>query len=174
MATQKQAEANRQNALQGGVKTEEGKKVSRLNAMKHGFFSKIVTDFDKLSCDDFLDEVYRHFAPTNIYETQLVEIMLSNMLAYRRVCIFESQLVSSELADAICGSEEFEIVLGRSKYQNKFSDDVMDELLKITRYKICAFNMITKSQHELERLVRMRNGEAMPLPAVCDINISTK
>ena len=32
----KQLEANRKNAKLGGVKTEEGKAVSRLNALKHG------------------------------------------------------------------------------------------------------------------------------------------
>ena len=33
--SQKQIEANRENAKLGGVKTEEGKAVSRYNAIKH-------------------------------------------------------------------------------------------------------------------------------------------
>ena len=37
--SQKQLEANRENAKLGGVKTEEGKAVSRYNAVKHGLLS---------------------------------------------------------------------------------------------------------------------------------------
>ena len=40
----KQLEANRENAKLGGVKTEEGKAVSRLNAIKHSILSNILTD----------------------------------------------------------------------------------------------------------------------------------
>ena len=34
--SKKQLKANRENAKKGGVKTEEGKRKSRLNAAKHG------------------------------------------------------------------------------------------------------------------------------------------
>ena len=40
--SQKQLEANRENAKLGGVKTEEGKAVSKYNALKHGLLSKEV------------------------------------------------------------------------------------------------------------------------------------
>ncbi len=40
--SQKQLEANRQNAKLGGVKTEEGKAVSKYNALKHGILSQEV------------------------------------------------------------------------------------------------------------------------------------
>ena len=40
--SQKQLEANRQNAKLGGVKTEEGKAISKYNAIKHGLLSKEV------------------------------------------------------------------------------------------------------------------------------------
>jgi len=173
MATEKQIEANKQNALQGGVNSEAGKKISRLNAVRHGFFSKIVTDFDKIAGKEFSDDIYEYFSPSNVYEAQLVEILLSNLLAFRRICLFESQLLLNGIDKAING-EELKIDFGQSEYQKKFRNAVTDEILKIKRYKICAFNMITKAQHELERLTRMRNGENVPFPAVCDVNISAK
>ena len=40
--SQKQLEANRENAKLGGVKTEEGKAVSKYNAIKHGLLSEEV------------------------------------------------------------------------------------------------------------------------------------
>lgn len=42
MTTEKQIEANRLNALKGGVKTGQGKAAVRLNAVSHGLLSKEV------------------------------------------------------------------------------------------------------------------------------------
>ena len=38
--SQKQIDANRENGKKGGVKTDEGKAVSKYNALKHGILSK--------------------------------------------------------------------------------------------------------------------------------------
>ena len=40
--SQKQIEANRENGKLGGVKTDEGKSVSKYNAIKHGLLSEEV------------------------------------------------------------------------------------------------------------------------------------
>lgn len=42
MLSQKQLEANRRNAKLGGVKTEEGKDISKYNALKHGSLAQEV------------------------------------------------------------------------------------------------------------------------------------
>ena len=40
MVSKKQLVANKQNARKGGVKTAEGKSLTRLNALKHGLLSE--------------------------------------------------------------------------------------------------------------------------------------
>jgi len=141
MATPKQVVANRRNALKGGVKSEDGKKKIRLNASKHGFFSKLVNEYDKISYKDFANEIYASFCPANVYESQLVEIILSNLLAYRRICFFESELISNEMEGSVNGDENISFEFGRSSYQDKFRGAITDELIKINRYKISSFNM---------------------------------
>ncbi|OGL82255.1 hypothetical protein A3I41_05460 [Candidatus Uhrbacteria bacterium RIFCSPLOWO2_02_FULL_48_18] len=42
MTSQKQIEANRENAKRGGVKSEEGKDVSKYNVLRHGILSREV------------------------------------------------------------------------------------------------------------------------------------
>ncbi len=45
MVSKKQLKANRENAKKGGVKTEEGKAITKYNALKHGLLAKeIVVD----------------------------------------------------------------------------------------------------------------------------------
>jgi len=172
MISEKQQIANENNAKLGGVKTEEGKAISRANATKHGFFSQLTTEYDRLMQKDFCDEIYSTFMPTNIYEAQLIEIMLSNFLAYRRACLVESSLFSSELDKSILPDDDpiKSFAINSTRYQIKFREDIADELLKFQRYKTSAFNSITKTQHELERLTRIKNGEAIPAPSICDVD----
>ena len=101
MASEKQIEANRQNASKGGVKTEGGKKTSRLNAIKYGFFSRIVTSYDKLDHEEFCEEIRLHFEPATEYEEQLVEILLTNLLAYRRISLIEQGLIRMRLEPTV-------------------------------------------------------------------------
>ena len=46
MATDRQIPANRRNGANGGVKTPQGKAVSRVNARKHGTFASALTPED--------------------------------------------------------------------------------------------------------------------------------
>jgi len=46
MATDRQIPANRRNGANGGVKTPQGKAVSRVNAGKHGTFASALTPED--------------------------------------------------------------------------------------------------------------------------------
>jgi len=146
MTTGKQINANRENALLGGVKTEGGKGKSRMNAVKHGFFSQIVLEFDKITHDEFCNQIYDYFSPDSIYEKQLVEIILSNLLAYRRICLKESESFNKAVTKDI--SDMFSLELS---YETKFENELMEEMLKFQRYKISAFNLMAKAQHELEK-----------------------
>ncbi|MBN1573618.1 MAG: hypothetical protein JW984_10525 [Deltaproteobacteria bacterium] len=166
MTTEKQIMANRKNGLLGGVKTEEGKQISRLNAVKYGFFSKILIEADKLSNQDLCEDIYNVFKPNNAYEALLVEIILSNLLTYRRICIIESELTQKTLK-----SNPLEFSFGQKSFECKMERDFTAELLKFQRYKVSCFNMIIKTQHELERLRRINSGEEIPPPEVSDINI---
>ena len=149
MATNKQTRANRENALLGGVKTDEGKSISRLNALKHGFFSRIVTQYDKLNHKEKTDAIQALFSPSDVYTAQLVEILLSNLLAYRRICLIETHLTRSEFEKAL-KSEDF--TLNDTAYRRRFRYELLDELLKFQRYKTSAFNLIIRAERELERL----------------------
>jgi len=146
MTTGKQINANRENALLGGVKTEGGKGKSRMNAVKHGFFSQIVLEFDKITHDEFCNQIYDYFSPDSIYEKQLVEIILSNLLAYRRICLKETESFNRTLT-----KDDSDWLSLDTSYETKFQKDIMDESLKFQRYKTSAFSLMAKAQHELEK-----------------------
>lgn len=97
MTTSRQVKANRKNAIKGGVKTGAGKAISSQNATKYGFFSKIVTEFNKLNNEDFCKSIYNCFMPANEYENQMVEILLSNLLTFRRICLVEKEYLETKI-----------------------------------------------------------------------------
>src|SRR5690348_3164583 len=78
MATLKQIEANRRNALQStGPKTPEGKVAVRLNSLRHGLYAKALL-LPGESCEDFdrlCDDLERDWQPQDRTEQQYVEEM---------------------------------------------------------------------------------------------------
>ncbi len=159
----------------GGPKTEGGKKVSRLNAIKYGFFSQLVTEYDKLQHGDLCDDIYESFGPQTTYEAQLVEILLSNLLAYRRISFVEHELFKKQLCPTVTrnimdNSEDF-IRVVKEGYKPTVEDEIIEELEKFQRYKTATTNLILKMQHELERLARLRSGEVVPCPVAGDVSL---
>ncbi len=76
LATQKQIEANRTNALKStGPTTDEGKQASAGNSLKHGILSqfRILPFEDETTFHEFSKMVSEAMAPVGNFETLLVE-----------------------------------------------------------------------------------------------------
>jgi len=84
MATERQIAANRITGLKGGVKTEEGKAISRLNARKHGIFASAVTEGDSEALRGLLDELIAELKPVGIVEQLLVDKLAMTYLRMQR------------------------------------------------------------------------------------------
>lgn len=169
MTTIKQIKANRKNALKGGVKTEKGKNITRMNAVKYGFFSKIITEYDKLMNEDFCKSIYDCFMPANEYENQMVEILLSNLLTFRRICLIEKEYIETKLHPD--EKMNFDICL-KEGYKPIIQLDLLDDLNKFQKYKTSIQNNIIKIEHELERLTANRYNENKIIPNSVDVNIT--
>lgn len=169
MTTTKQIKANRKNALKGGVKTEQGKSITRMNAVKYGFFSKITTEYDKLNNNDFCNKIYECFMPANEYENQIVEILLSNLLTFRRICLVEKEYIETKLHPDKEGDFNLYIEKG---YEPVIKLDLIDELNKFQKYKTSIQNNIIKIEHELERLIANRFNGNIIIPNSIDVNVT--
>ncbi len=106
MATEKQAEANRHNAEQStGPKTEEGKAIAKLNAIKHGILSEavLITKGDgqerKEAYLRLYDGLRDYFKPDGMMEEVLVEKILVCLWRKRRVLRFELGCLRKQLDD---------------------------------------------------------------------------
>ena len=106
MTSQKQIEANRQNAQQStGPKTTEGKTIAKLNAIKHGILSEAVLitkgggQERKEAYLAFYNGLRDYFQPQGTMEDTLVEQIVVTLWRKRRVLRFELGCLRKQLDD---------------------------------------------------------------------------
>ena len=153
--SQKQIEANQENGKKGGVKTEEGKSVSRYNAIKHGILSKQIL-FESEDENELLELEKRlrsELAPATEIELLLVDKIASNIWRLKRALSFEK--------DDVIFTSDFDGTVGLKSDADRFF-----------RYETMLERGIYKALHELERIQAKRNGEKVPLPIALDVDVS--
>jgi hypothetical protein len=105
--SEKQLEANKQNAQLGGVKTLEGKEIVKYNALKHGLLAKEIfipvgdgaenpEEFNAL-----IEALDTQFKPVGVLEEMLVEKIAVAYWRLRRAYRYEAGLIRDKLDDAI-------------------------------------------------------------------------
>ena len=179
--SQKQIEANRENAKKGGVKTEEGKAVSKYNALKHGILKTVVSEYEENFYTETIERLDEHFRPVGVLEKILIDRIGIYYLRLYRIAKAENEYMKSKLdrrhvvvKDLLDTSASYtKIIVENEGYLPRITDDEV-EILSSTylRYEIAVENRLYKALHELQRLQATRNGEAVPPPAVLDIDIS--
>lgn len=171
--SEKQIEANRENGKKGGVKTDEGKAVSKYNAIKHGLLSKevLVEGEDARALKEFEADIREKFAPEGPLEAILVDRIISCFWRLRRAVELER--------NAMEWSREHEITrihfettteeqMTRAAIKKMINNDTVE---KVLRYETTIERSIFKTLHELERLQASRNGEMVPLPTALDVHV---
>lgn len=80
MVTEEQLVANRENTLKGGVKTEEGKAIVRLNALKHGLFAEdlLLTAEDRKVLNDIWQRLIVELEMQGALEEMLIVCIVSS------------------------------------------------------------------------------------------------
>ena len=109
MATPAQIAANRRNSLLStGPRSEEGKAVSRFNALKTGIqaYSQIIPGEDPAALEELADGYHLQFRPATPVERFLVDILANADWQLRRLYTVEARLWELSLADGASGLGE--------------------------------------------------------------------
>ncbi len=95
MISDKQIAANRSNALLStGPRTEEGKRRSSLNAMRHGITGQVtsMTDEDRAAHDKLSQALIKDLAPEGAMEIQLAQRIATDSWRLNRISAVEDNL----------------------------------------------------------------------------------
>lgn len=165
--SQKQLEANQKNAKLGGVKTEEGKAVSKYNALKHGILSQEVL----LECEDekalieLGKKLRTELKPETEIELLLVDRIITNTWRLKRALKGEKEMIEYDIEGVFGSNKTFGSALSYD-----FAN--YDSYGKFTRYEAALERGIYKALHELQRIQAARAGEKTPLPVAIDVDIA--
>lgn len=166
--SQKQLEANRQNAKLGGVKTEEGKAVSKYNALKHGILSQevLLDDEDEKTLVEIGKRLRLELEPQTEIEMVLVDRVTANVWRLRRVMQIEREMMTDDKKNSFGDKEK---TLGAALSYDFANHDTYGKLI---RYETSIERGIYRALHELQRMQAARMGEKPPAPVVVDVDIS--
>jgi len=167
MTTQKQIKANRQNAKLGGVKTDEGKAVSKYNALKHGILSQevLLEGEDEMSLIELGKKLRAELKPETELELLLVDRIVANTWRLKRALRGEKEMIEHDIDDVFGSDKNFGAALS-SDFEN------YDSYGKFTRYETSLERGIYKALHELQRIQAARAGEKLSAPVAIDVDIS--
>jgi len=182
MATEEQIEANKQNSLLGGVKTEEGKEISKLNAIKHGIFVQLLTKDEQELTKEIRESLMQDFQPKTSFESILVERIVVWSVRLQRVMKAETEQlikIANPRIEKRVGGMQFDtdVVLGKvvveyEGYTPKMSEANIELLEKIyLRYETAIERNMYKALHELQRIQFARNGINVPAPVAVDVSV---
>lgn len=168
----KQLEANRKNATLGGVKTEEGKAVSRLNALKHGLLSEVILlpEEDEDALLKLGKQMRTELKPVGELELSLVDRITSNLWRLRRALKAEREMMDDDCNP----SSTFDMEKNRKTLGRAFSIDFnnSDTYGKFIRYEASIERGLYKALHELQRLQAVRSGQNVPAPLAVDVDFN--
>jgi len=100
MSTQKQINANRQNAQKStGPKTDQGKAAVSQNAVKHGLFAEsVIKGENEADYEAFFTKMYAELAPVGVVEAVLAERAVSLVWRLKRAERIQNQAIDVMIA----------------------------------------------------------------------------
>lgn len=171
MISDAQQIANQDNAKLGGVKTEEGKEISKFNALKHGILRESITDYEKDFYIQIYDDLVEQYKPVNIIEKILLERIAVNYLKLFRVQKTETEYLKSRLNPRIVKSNGLpdinEMMMKNEVVNEGYTPQITDEDIQplvgiYSRYETTIENRLYRAIHELERVQAIRKGQTIP------------
>lgn len=153
--SEKQQEANKKNALLGGVKTAEGKAVSRYNATRHGILRESVSAYEKADYKQIFDDLCEAYEPHNFAEEIIVERFAVAYIKFIRLAKAESELMKSVVDPTIpYGLPELYQKLGYKALMTSEQVAVLADIY--SRYETAVENRMYKAMQRLEELKKTK------------------
>ena len=170
MATAKQIEANKRNALRStGPATAAGRRISSKNAWKHGLTAREVT-VDKTEAEKFAafrDDMVADLAPQGALEEELAEEVAINSWRLHRV--YRLEVIHPDDYDSLSLPSTTTDPYARLLKKFDTASGV-----NLTRYETSIARLRERALHSLERLQARRRGEVVEAPIAVDVTHSTE
>jgi len=170
MVTEKQIIANRQNGLKGGVKSEEGKAIVRMNPLKHGLLCRqdiVLFNENELALTELRVRLMSDLNPQGELEMMLFDTIVSTFWRLERVSMLETCHIQDELGFS---KNKFYVADYSVLVNSLFGDD--RTMANLHRYEAALERKFYRALHELQRVQMAKQGGKPPAPVAIDVDIS--
>lgn len=180
MTTEKQIIANQQNAQLGGVKSDEGKTISRMNALKHGILCNMVMPEEKEEAETIYKSLEEQYAPQTPLEEIIIERITIWIIRLRRAVktekdqwlnLYNPRIIRTESSFPKLDLMIKEVVVSEGYSLKVLSSDIKTLDETFLRYENSLERNLFRAIHELQRLIAIRNGQPTPLPLTMDVTV---
>lgn len=147
--------------LQNESQIEEGRAVSRWNAVDHGILKETFTPYEKESELAIINELAEELAPKTALETLLVERIATHFVKLKRVTKAEGEYIRSVLDPQRCiqnlDPDLLEMINRNSTFHEGYvprvNAEAVEKLLNVyNRYETSIENRFYKAMRELREL----------------------
>ena len=132
----------------GGVKTPEGKAITRYNAQRHAILRQTITEYEKADQEEIFNGLAEDLKPQSYLQEKVAEIIGSNLIKLQRIAVAESDTIKEALAPMIQTEfSEYDMMHGPAykKYKSKISNEIANRLLLLSRYQTATENRIYRA-----------------------------
>lgn len=91
--TEKQKKSSQENRQNGGVKTTEGKEISKMNALTHGILASCITKYDSIDAESLYMEFVDEFGADTLSRKILIQQLALTVLRLARCARAETELL---------------------------------------------------------------------------------
>jgi len=156
-------------------------KSTRYNATKHSLLTHGVTELDEAEGYETLRRnLIKEKTPVGPIEEFLITTIAIEIVRLQRARRLEAEFITGLLNPPQRGSgllgdneEIFGAILDPGLPASVNSDNAQKLVGTFQRYESTFLARLFRTLHELERLQRMRKGEALPVPAAVDVIVHT-
>ena len=131
---------------QGGVKTPEGKAISRYNAQKHAILRETITEYEQANAEQIFNELADSLEPSGRFEELLIENIASNVIRLQRIAKAEAELVKETI------SPSRDVRIFEKTYTSKVGSESVERLDLYSRYQTAAENRIYRAIRVLREI----------------------
>ena len=180
MASEKQIQANRENALKStGPKSPEGKSRAARNALKHGLLSQdmLLPGEKAKELKAFREAMFAELAPQGELEEFLADRVVESAWRLRRAVRMERDVIrGKEWREELSRARSPSAYLGDPPLTGGYvaaktlcGSDTYD---KLGRYETHIERGLYRALHELQRVQAARSGGGAPLPLAVDVDVA--
>jgi hypothetical protein len=148
MISKKQLLANQNNAQLGGVKTDEGKIKVRFNALKHGIWGTLISEYESDIYQDLLTDLMDELRPQGIIQNMMVERIAVAYLRMYRLAKAENEFIQATLNPS---SPEITLKFNDDGYDSRIDKQAVSAMLDVySRYETTIENHFYRALKELQ------------------------